>query len=104
MSPTSAGELPAHGLKVALLQPQIEPTLATLAPYAGRPARAAPVRPLGFVISDHSSKRSAMDDASPETTVHDDTDAFMRWSEKAPRVVFDHGHGGPGTRSATATG
>ena len=74
--------LPAHGLKVALLQPQIAPNtgnIARLCVATGTELHL--VRPLGFVLDDRQLRRSAMDYwPRLRLTVHDDTDAFLRAS------------------------
>ncbi len=75
----AAGELPPHGLNVALLQPQIAPNtgnVGRLCVATGTPLHL--VRPLGFVLSDQKLKRSAMDYwPRLKLTVHDDTPAFL---------------------------
>ncbi|HEY7090347.1 MAG TPA: tRNA (cytidine(34)-2'-O)-methyltransferase [Tepidisphaeraceae bacterium] len=80
MSPPNDLNLPAHRLKVALLQPQIAPNtgnIARLCVATGTPLHL--VRPLGFVLSDRELKRSAMDYwPRLKLTVHDDTAAFLR--------------------------
>jgi tRNA (cytidine/uridine-2'-O-)-methyltransferase len=73
-------DLPAHRLKVALLQPQIAPNtgnVARLCVATGTELHL--VRPLGFVLSDRNLKRSAMDYwPRLRLAVHDDTDSFFR--------------------------
>jgi tRNA (cytidine/uridine-2'-O-)-methyltransferase len=70
--------LAAHGLKVALVHPQIAPNTGNV----GRLCVATGVelhlvRPLGFVLSDRQLRRSAMDYwARVKLTVHNDLDAF----------------------------
>jgi tRNA (cytidine/uridine-2'-O-)-methyltransferase len=71
--------LPAHHLKIALLQPQIAPNtgnIARLCVATGTELHL--VRPMGFVLSDRELKRSAMDYWPRLTlTVHDDDAAFF---------------------------
>lgn len=88
---TGAGaELPAHELKVALLQPQIAPNtgnVARLCVATGTPLHL--VRPLGFVLSDQKLKRSAMDYwPRLNLTLHDDTDSFFVAAGASPRWFF----------------
>lgn len=75
MSPT----LPAHRLRVALVHPQIAPNtgnVARLCVATGTELHL--VRPLGFVLSDHQLRRSAMDYwPRLRLTVHDDLPAFQ---------------------------
>lgn len=84
------GDLPPHGLQVALLQPQIAPNTGNVARLCV--ATATPlhlVRPLGFVLSDHKLKRSAMDYwPRLNLTVHDDTRAFLAASSAGTRWFF----------------
>jgi tRNA (cytidine/uridine-2'-O-)-methyltransferase len=92
--------LAPHRLGVALIQPQIAPNTGNI----GRLCVASGthlhlVRPLGFVLSDHNLRRSAMDYwPRLKVTVHDDTDAFLaatagarQWlfSSKASRSLWD---------------
>jgi tRNA (cytidine/uridine-2'-O-)-methyltransferase len=97
-------ELPAHRLKVALLQPQIAPNtgnVARLCVATGTELHLA--RPLGFVLSDRNLRRSAMDYwPRLRLSVHDDTAALLaastpatRWllSSKGDRSVWDAGFG-----------
>src|SRR5215213_5550215 len=72
--------VPPHGLKVALLQPQIAPNTGNIARLCVATGTALHlVRPLGFVLSDRQLKRSAMDYwLRLKLTVHDDTQAFLR--------------------------
>lgn len=89
-----------HRLSVALIQPQIAPNTGNI----GRLCVASGthlhlVRPLGFVLSDHNLRRSAMDYwPRLKVTVHDDTDAFLaatagtrQWlfSSKASRSLWE---------------
>jgi tRNA (cytidine/uridine-2'-O-)-methyltransferase len=72
-------ELPAHRLKVGLMQPQIAPNTGNI----GRLCVATGtelhlVRPMGFVLSDRQLKRSGMDYWDRlRLTVHDDDEAFF---------------------------
>lgn len=92
--------LPAHRLKVALLQPEIAPNTGNI----GRLCVATGtelhlVRPLGFVLSDRQLKRSGMDYWERlRLTVHDDDDAFFQamgnariwlFSSKAQRPFWE---------------
>jgi tRNA (cytidine/uridine-2'-O-)-methyltransferase len=83
-------ELPGHGFKVALLQPQIAPNTGNTARLCVATGTALHlVRPLGFVLSDQKLKRSAMDYwPRLNLTVHDDTDAFMAAVGDNPRWFF----------------
>jgi tRNA (cytidine/uridine-2'-O-)-methyltransferase len=100
MTPTSTPFLPPHRLKVALFQPQIAPNTGNI----GRLCVATGtelhlVRPMGFVLSDHQLKRSAMDYwPRLKLTVHDDNKAyftalgatpFWLFSTKASRSFWD---------------
>lgn len=73
--------LPSHGLKIALLQPQIAPNtgnIARLCVATGTELHL--VRPMGFVLSDRELKRSAMDYwPRLKLTLHDDTATFLRF-------------------------
>src|SRR5665213_1355114 len=75
--------LPPHALKVVLMHPQIAPNtgnIGRLCVAAG--AQFHLVRPLGFVISDKSLKRSGMDYwPRLNLTIHDDQQAFLRAAE-----------------------
>lgn len=74
-----SADLPAHRLRVALLQPEIAPNTGNI----GRLCVASGtelhlVRPLGFVLSDRNLKRSGMDYWDRlRVTVHDDDEAFF---------------------------
>ena len=72
-------ELPPHRLSVALFQPQIAPNTGNIARLCVASGTALHlVRPLGFVLSDHNLRRSAMDYwPRLKLTVHDDSDAFF---------------------------
>ena len=69
-----------HQIRVALLQPQIAPNTGNIARLCVATGTALHlVRPLGFVLSDHKLKRSAMDYwPRLKLTVHDDDAAFFR--------------------------
>jgi tRNA (cytidine/uridine-2'-O-)-methyltransferase len=86
----SLTELPAHGLKIALLQPQIAPNtgnIARLCVATGTELHL--VRPLGFVLSDQKLKRSAMDYwPRLKLTIHDDTESFLAAAGRTPRWYF----------------
>jgi len=88
--------LPAHSLKIALLQPQIAPNtgnIARLCVATGTELHL--VRPLGFVLGDRELKRSAMDYwPRLRLTVHDDTAAFLAASAGGD----GNGRGGTGRR------
>ncbi len=73
-------DLPAHELKIALLQPQIAPNTGNIARLCVATGTALHlVRPMGFVLSDRNLKRSAMDYwPRLKLTVHDDTPAFFK--------------------------
>lgn len=93
-------DLPPHRLSVALLQPQIAPNTGNIARLCVATGSALHlVRPLGFVLSDHKLRRSAMDYwPRLRLTVHDDDDAFFRavpadrcwfFSTKGTRSLWD---------------
>lgn len=79
-----------HGVKVALLQPQIAPNtgnIARLCVASGTELHL--VRPLGFVLSDRNLRRSAMDYwPRLKLTVHDDNPAFLAAVGDAPVWLF----------------
>jgi len=83
--------LPPHCIKLALLQPQIAPNtgnIARLCVATGTELHL--VRPLGFVLSDHNLRRSAMDYWHRlKLTVHDDTEAFFARVRDEPFWLFD---------------
>ncbi len=70
--------LPAHRLKVALMNPQIAPNTGNIARLCvATGAELHLVRPMGFVLDDRKIKRSAMDYwPRVKLTVHDDAGAF----------------------------
>jgi tRNA (cytidine/uridine-2'-O-)-methyltransferase len=93
-------DLPAHHLKIAVLQPQIAPNtgnIARLCVATGTELHL--VRPMGFILSDRELKRSAMDYwPRLKLTVHDDDEAFFRvapverswfFTSKATRSFWD---------------
>jgi tRNA (cytidine/uridine-2'-O-)-methyltransferase len=82
--------LPAHALKVVLLQPQIAPNTGNVARLCVATGTALHlVRPLGFVLSDQKLKRSAMDYwPRLKLTVHDDTEAFLATTGVGTRWYF----------------
>lgn len=73
-------DLPPHRLSIALFQPQIAPNTGNIARLCvASGTKLHLVRPLGFVLSDHNLRRSAMDYwPRLKLTVHDDNDAFFR--------------------------
>ena len=85
-----SGVLPAHGLKVALLRPQIAPNtgnVARLCVATGTELHLA--RPMGFVLGDRELRRSAMDYwPRLRLTVHDDTAALLAVAPPASRWMF----------------
>ena len=100
MTPLPQPLLPPHRLKVALFQPQIAPNTGNV----GRLCVASGtelhlVRPMGFVLSDHQLKRSAMDYwPRLKLTLHDDDEAFFAalggtplwfFSSKGKRAFWD---------------
>ena len=88
--PAVRAELPPHGLKVALLQPQIAPNtgnIARLCVATGSELHLA--RPMGFVLSDRELRRSAMDYwPRLRLTVHDDTAALLAAAPPGARWLF----------------
>jgi tRNA (cytidine/uridine-2'-O-)-methyltransferase len=83
--------LPPHRVKLALLQPQIAPNTGNIARLCVATGTALHlVRPLGFVLSDHNLRRSAMDYwRRLKLTVHDDNDAFFVRARDEPFWLFD---------------
>jgi tRNA (cytidine/uridine-2'-O-)-methyltransferase len=97
--------LPAHCLKIALFQPQIAPNTGNVGRLCvATGAQLHLVRPMGFVLSDHQLKRSAMDYwPRLKLTLHDDNSAFFASLGTTPFWLFSS----KGTRSfwnATFTG
>ena len=84
-------QLPPHHFQLALLQPQIAPNTGNIARLCV--ATSTPlhiVRPMGFVLSDHQLRRSAMDYwPRLKLTLHDDTDAYFRSLASTPFRLFD---------------
>jgi tRNA (cytidine/uridine-2'-O-)-methyltransferase len=76
----SRTSIAAHGLKVALVHPQIAPNtgqVGRLCVASG--AELHLIRPLGFVLSDRQLKRAGMDYwKRVKLTVHDDEEAFLK--------------------------
>ena len=68
-----------HALQLALFQPQIAPNTGNIARLCVATGTALHlVRPMGFVLSDHNLRRSAMDYwPRLRLTVHDDEAAFF---------------------------
>lgn len=92
--------LPGHRLSVALFHPQIAPNTGNIARLCVATATSLHlVRPLGFVLSDHNLRRSAMDYwPRLKLTVHDDDQAFLEalaparlwlFSSKSSRSFWD---------------
>lgn len=78
-APDRSTDLAPHTLSVALLQPQIAPNTGNIGRLCvATGTRLHLVRPLGFVLSDHNLRRSAMDYwPRLNITIHDDTAAFV---------------------------
>lgn len=83
-------DLPPHGLSIALAQPQIAPNTGNIARLCvATGTQLHLIRPMGFVLSDHNLRRSAMDYwPRLNLTVHDDTDAFLAATRGARRWLF----------------
>lgn len=92
--------LSPHRISIALCQPQIAPNTGNIARLCvSTGTKLHLVRPMGFVLSDHNLRRSAMDYwPRLNFTVHDDSEAFLaatagtrRWlfSSKAKRPLWD---------------
>lgn len=88
--PDRLPDLSPHGLRLAILQPQIAPNTGNVARLCVATGTALHlVRPLGFVLSDHKLRRSAMDYwPRLRLTVHDDDAAFMAAVGRSPRWFF----------------
>jgi tRNA (cytidine/uridine-2'-O-)-methyltransferase len=84
-------DLPPHRFELALLQPQIAPNTGNIARLCvATGTHLHLVRPLGFVLSDHQLKRSAMDYwPRLRYTLHDDTAAFFASIGSKPFWLFD---------------
>lgn len=96
----SCVHLHPHRISIALVQPQIAPNTGNIGRLCVATGTSLHlVRPMGFVLSDHNLRRSAMDYwPRLHLTVHDDTSAFFsaiaerrRWlfSSKAKRSLWD---------------
>ena len=92
--------LAPHRLSVALICPQIAPNTGNIARLCVATGTSLHlVRPMGFVLSDHQLRRSAMDYwPRLKFTIHDDLPAFVatmagtrQWlfSSKATRPLWD---------------
>lgn len=83
-------DFPEHRLKIVLLQPRIAPNTGNIARLCVATGTALHlVRPMGFVLSDHALRRSAMDYWSRlDLTVHDDTDAWLNAVGDEPVWMF----------------
>jgi tRNA (cytidine/uridine-2'-O-)-methyltransferase len=83
-------ELPSHRLSVALLQPRIAPNTGNIARLCvATSTQLHLVRPLGFVLSDHNLRRSALDYwPRLKLNVHDDDAAFFAAMEMARLWLF----------------
>jgi tRNA (cytidine/uridine-2'-O-)-methyltransferase len=82
--------LRAHRLSIALFQPQIAPNTGNIGRLCVATGTALHlVRPLGFVLSDHNLRRSAMDYwPRLNLTVHDDEEAFFKGIGKTRFWLF----------------
>jgi tRNA (cytidine/uridine-2'-O-)-methyltransferase len=92
--------LAPHRLSIALICPQIAPNTGNVARLCVATGTSLHVvRPMGFVLSDHKLRRSAMDYwPRLKLTIHDDLSAFRaamsgsrQWlfSSKATRALWD---------------
>ena len=90
MTPPQQPLLPPHRLKVALFQPQIAPNTGNVGRLCVATGTALHlVRPIGFVLSDHQLKRSAMDYwPRLKLTLHDDDAAFFTALGGTPLWLF----------------
>lgn len=77
-APAHPIDLAPHRLSVALVHPQIAPNTGNIGRLCvATGTRLHLVRPMGFVLSDHNLRRSAMDYwPRLQVTVHDDLAAF----------------------------
>jgi tRNA (cytidine/uridine-2'-O-)-methyltransferase len=89
--PTEPANVPPHRLAVALLHPQIAPNTGNVARLCVATGCALHlVRPMGFVLSDHNLRRSAMDYWDRlRLTVHDDARAFFLAMKGRRLWLFD---------------
>jgi len=81
--------LPAHSLKIALVEPEIPQNTGNIARLcAATGVQLHLVRPLGFFLSDKHFKRAGMDylQAVP-MTIHDDLPALFRVIDVDPFVL-----------------
>jgi len=81
---------PVHDLKIVLMQPQIAPNTGNIARLCVATGTSLHlVRPMGFVLSDHYLKRSAMDYWDRlKLTIHDDTASFFISTEPSKLCFF----------------
>lgn len=97
-----ARDLQSHQLKIALIQPQIAPNTGNIARLCvATGSELHLVRPLGFVLSDHKLRRSAMDYwPRLRLVVHDDQSSFLQrlrmpqpnfwlFSSKSQQTIWD---------------
>jgi tRNA (cytidine/uridine-2'-O-)-methyltransferase len=82
--------LAPHRLSVALLQPQIAPNTGNIARLCVATGTSLHiVRPIGFVLSDRTLRRSAMDYwPRLKLTIHDDNDSFFSSIRDSPKWFF----------------
>jgi len=87
--------LPAHGLKIVLVEPEIPHNAGNIARLCAATGAALHlVRPLGFILSDKHFKRAGMDYVQHVAlTVHTDLPALMQVIGDEP-VVLTSGLGG----------
>lgn len=99
-APARPIHLAPHRLSVALVHPQIAPNTGNIGRLCvATGTRLHLVRPMGFVLSDHNLRRSAMDYwPRLNVTVHDDLEAFASvmagtrlwlFTSKATRSLWD---------------
>jgi tRNA (cytidine/uridine-2'-O-)-methyltransferase len=82
-------DLPEHGLKIVLVEPEIPQNTGNVARLcAATGAKLHLVRPLGFILSDRHFKRAGMDYVREvEITVHDDLSALWKAIGGEPVVL-----------------
>src|SRR4051794_7207999 len=90
--------LPAHGLKIVLVEPEIPQNAGNIARLCAATGAALHlVRPLGFILSDKHFKRAGMDYvARVPMTVHDDLAALWQAIGNEPFFLttgLDHAGG-----------